>query len=50
VLTDLAAVDERIQPIIPGAELVIIDDALHLSNTEQPEIFTSALTGFFARS
>ena len=40
---------QQIQQNIPGAELVIIDDALHLSNMEQPEVFNKALTGFLSR-
>jgi 3-oxoadipate enol-lactonase len=34
---------------IKGSELVILPSAAHLSNMEQPEAFTSALTGFLAR-
>jgi 3-oxoadipate enol-lactonase len=40
---------EQIQQNIPGAELVIIDDALHLSNIEQPEAFNQAVTDFLSR-
>jgi pimeloyl-ACP methyl ester carboxylesterase len=31
---------------IPGAELAVIEGAGHLSNLEQPEAFSAALTGF----
>ena len=31
---------------IAGAELVVIDDAAHLSNLEQPEAFNQALGTF----
>ena len=34
---------------IKGSELVIIPAAAHLSNMEQPEAFTAALTGFLAK-
>ena len=33
---------------IKGSELVILTSAAHLSNLEQPEAFTGALTGFLA--
>lgn len=39
-----------IQEGIPGAELVVIDSASHLSNIEQPEVFNQALLGFLARA
>jgi pimeloyl-ACP methyl ester carboxylesterase len=35
---------------IKGSELVIIPSAAHLSNLEQPEAFTEALTGFLVRN
>ncbi len=35
---------------IAGSELVIIKSAAHLSNLEQPEAFTQALTGFLGRA
>ena len=38
-----------IQENIRGAELVIIPSAAHLSNVEQPEAFTKALTSFYDR-
>jgi len=41
---------EQMQHNIPGAKLVVIDDALHLSNIEQPEVFNSALTDFLAQN
>jgi pimeloyl-ACP methyl ester carboxylesterase len=31
---------------IPGAKAFVVPDAAHLSNIEQPEIFTNALTEF----
>jgi 3-oxoadipate enol-lactonase len=34
---------------IKGSELVILKSAAHLSNMEQPEAFTRALTGFLAK-
>lgn len=34
---------------IKGSELVIIPSASHLSNVEQPEVFTKAVTGFLSR-
>lgn len=34
---------------IPGAELVVIPDAGHLSNLEQPEAFNAALARFYGR-
>jgi pimeloyl-ACP methyl ester carboxylesterase len=34
---------------IGGSELVILKSASHLSNLEQPEEFTRALTAFLAR-
>jgi 3-oxoadipate enol-lactonase len=34
---------------IKGSELVVIPSAAHLSNLEQPEAFTAALTGFLAK-
>lgn len=38
-----------IQAAAPGAELVVIPNASHLSNLEQPEAFTRALLEFLAR-
>ncbi len=43
------AASQAIQERIAGAELVILKSASHLSNIEQPEAFTSALTSFLAR-
>jgi 3-oxoadipate enol-lactonase len=43
------AMSEAIHRAIPGSELVIIPDASHLSNMEQPERFDAALTGFLGR-
>jgi pimeloyl-ACP methyl ester carboxylesterase len=34
---------------LPDAELLVIPDAGHLVNLEQPEAFEAAITGFFAR-
>lgn len=39
----------RIADSIPGAELVIIPSAAHLSNVEQADAFNRALTSFFDR-
>src|SRR5438094_6525822 len=38
--------NERIQ----GSQLVILKSAAHLSNMEQPEAFTNALTGFLSKA
>ena len=43
------AASQAIQARIAGAQLEIIKSAAHLSNLEQPEVFTNALTGFLAR-
>jgi pimeloyl-ACP methyl ester carboxylesterase len=40
---------ERIAKGIPGAELVVIPDAGHLSNLEQPDRFTAAVERFAER-
>jgi len=40
---------ELIHREIGGSELVIIEDAAHLSNIEKPEAFNAALTGFLSR-
>ncbi|HZD26977.1 MAG TPA: 3-oxoadipate enol-lactonase [Alphaproteobacteria bacterium] len=42
------AAAEAIQAGIPGAKLVVIPDASHLSNVEQPEAFNAAVTEFLA--
>ena len=34
---------------IKGSELVVLKSAAHLSNLEQPEAFTRALTGFLGK-
>jgi 3-oxoadipate enol-lactonase len=34
---------------IPGSQLVILKSAAHLSNMEQPDAFTNALTGFLGK-
>jgi 3-oxoadipate enol-lactonase len=36
--------------VIAGSELVIIEDAAHLSNIEQPQAFNAALRGFLDRA
>lgn len=38
----------RMASLIPGSKLVIIQDAAHASNFDQPEIFNSAVTEFLA--
>jgi 3-oxoadipate enol-lactonase len=43
------AASQAIQAKIAGAELKILKSAAHLSNLEQPEAFTAALTAFLAR-
>lgn len=40
------AMSEAIQQAIPGADLVVIPSASHLSNLEQPQAFNEALTKF----
>ncbi len=35
---------------LPGSELLVIPSAAHLSNVEQPEVFTRAMTGFLQRA
>ena len=44
------AASRAIQERIPGAELVVLKSAAHLSNVEQPAAFTSALVGFLERA
>jgi len=43
------AMSQTMHAAAPGSELVIIPNASHLSNVEQPEAFSKALTGFLAR-
>jgi len=43
------AMAQEIHHAAPNSELVIIPDASHLSNMEQPQAFDKALTGFLAR-
>ena len=43
------AMSRTIQEAIPGADLVILPSASHLSNLEQPAGFNQALQEFFAR-
>jgi 3-oxoadipate enol-lactonase len=43
------AMSRAIQEAIPGADLVVIPSASHLSNLEQPEAFNRALADFLAR-
>ncbi len=42
------AMSEAIHAAIPGSELVLIAEASHLSNLEQPERFNLALDGFLS--
>ncbi|MCC7546425.1 MAG: alpha/beta fold hydrolase [Burkholderiales bacterium] len=44
------AMAQEIHHAAPNSELVIIPDASHLSNMEQPQAFDKAMTGFLARS
>ncbi|WP_424138051.1 3-oxoadipate enol-lactonase [Roseomonas chloroacetimidivorans] len=39
----------RIAEALPGAELVVLPDAAHLSNVEQPAAFNAALLAFLGR-
>jgi 3-oxoadipate enol-lactonase len=43
------AASQAIQAKIAGSELQILKSAAHLSNMEQPEAFTAALTSFLSR-
>jgi 3-oxoadipate enol-lactonase len=43
------AASRVIRDRIPGSELVVLESAAHLSNLEQPEAFTRALTRFLAK-
>lgn len=43
------AISEVLARGIPGAQLVVIPDAGHLSNLEQPEAFNAALASFYDR-
>ena len=43
------AASQAIQAKIAGSQLEVIKSAAHLSNLEQPEVFTKALTSFLAR-
>ena len=43
------AMSRAIHEAAPGSELVILPNASHLSNLEQPEAFNKALEGFLAR-
>jgi 3-oxoadipate enol-lactonase len=43
------AMAREIHDHLPGSELVIIPDAAHLSNVEQPEAFNRALDTFYER-
>jgi 3-oxoadipate enol-lactonase len=40
------AASEAMQAQIPGSQLVVLDDAAHLSNIEQAEAFDKALLPF----
>jgi 3-oxoadipate enol-lactonase len=44
------AMSREIQAAAPGAELVVLPSASHLSNLEQPEAFNRALLDFLARA
>jgi 3-oxoadipate enol-lactonase len=44
------AMSETMAGAIPGAELVVLDGAGHLSNLEQPQGFTDALRGLLGRT
>jgi 3-oxoadipate enol-lactonase len=43
------AMSQAIHAAMPGSELVVIPNAAHISNLEQPEAFTAALGRFLAR-
>ena len=43
------ALHEQMQARMPGATLTVIEGAGHLSNVEQPEAFTHALSAFLSR-
>ena len=43
------AASQAIQSKIAGSQLEILKSAAHLSNMEQPEAFTQALTGFLSQ-
>jgi 3-oxoadipate enol-lactonase len=42
------AMSEAMHRAIPGSELVVIPNASHLSNLEQPDAFNAALTRFLS--
>lgn len=42
------SVAESMQAVIPRATLVVVPNAGHLSNLEQPDVFSTALTDFLA--
>lgn len=44
------AMSETMAAAIPGAELVVLDGAGHLSNLEQPQGFTDSLRGLLGRA
>jgi len=44
------AASEVMRDRIPGSEMVVLESAAHLSNIEQPETFSRALTAFLERS
>ncbi len=46
--TPLAA-SESVMALLPGAELVVIPDAAHLANIDNPEGFNAAVDSFFER-
>ena len=40
---------EELHAAIPGSELVLLEEAAHLSNLEQPDAFTERVLEFFTR-
>jgi pimeloyl-ACP methyl ester carboxylesterase len=49
VITPAETEGRGLADAIPGAKLVVIPNAGHLSNLEQPEIFNTAVREFLAR-
>ncbi len=43
------AMAEALQQVVPGAQKVVIPDAGHLANLEQPDAFNDAVGGFLER-
>ena len=44
-----SAASQAIQANLPGAELLVIPSAAHISNIEQPAIFNIAVRDFLTR-